>query len=165
MIKKRFMELLWRLQASQTVIGMIFYPLTLTGVFYPYLRERTDNFGLGQGSVLGGMLILFLLILGTVVAFGLTYDKLRFWKEQNIVAIERNPYGSYKLTVKEIFWMKMWALAIKANPDISPEAKKQLEFYEKWIESNFGDDRDVKAEFDRIVKMIPCAAPPTDKPA
>ena len=156
MLKKKVMELMWRLQASQAIIGLVFWPLTLAGIFYPYLRERTDNFGLGQGAVLGGMLILVLLIASSIVVFGLIFDKLRFWKEQNIVLVERNPYGSYKMNAKEILWLRMWMLAVKANPDLSADLRKELDSYERWIEFNFKDDNDLSREVERLKKTVFC---------
>lgn len=154
MIKKKLMELLWRIQASQTVIGMIFWPLTITGIFYPYIRERTNNYGFGQNAVLQGMVITFLIIVMGIVIFGLLFDKLRFWKEQNIVAVERNPYFSYKFCPKDIYNMRVWLLAVKANPDIAPEVKKQVEFYEKWIEFNLKDDAVLRAEVDNVEAIV-----------
>ena len=164
-MKKKLMEFMWRLQASQTVIGIIFWPLTLTGIFYPYIRERSNNFGLGQGAVLGGMLILFLTIVLFIVIFGLLFDKLRFWKEQNIVLIERNPYGSLKLSAKEVYWLRMWALALKANPSLSPELKKELELYDKWISFNLKDDKSLSNEVERMDKIISCEPTTSDKQA
>jgi hypothetical protein len=165
MLKKRLMEFMWRLQASQTIIGIIFWPLTLTGIFYPYIRERTDNFGLGQESVLGGMLILFSIIVLFIVIFGLIFDKLRFWKEQNIVLIERNPYASIKLNAKEIYWMKMWSLALRANPGLSADLKKELELFDRWINYNLAEDIVLRNEVERIKMTISEEATAPDKAA
>lgn len=154
MIKKKLMELLWRIQASQTVIGMIFWPLTITGIFYPYIRERSNNYGFGQNAVFQGMMITFLIIVMGIVIFGLLFDKLRFWKEQNIVAVERNPYNSYKLSPKDIYNLRAWLLAVKANPDIGPETKKQIDFYETWIDFNLKDDPVLCREFENVEAIV-----------
>jgi hypothetical protein len=154
LLKKKLMEFMWRLQASQTIIGIVFWPLTLTGIFYPYFRDRTNNFGLGPGSVLGGMLILFLIIVLAIVIFGLVFDKMRFWKEQNIVSIERNPYASFKINAKEIYWMRMWSLAARANPALPPELKKELEFYERWMDYNINSDEVLRNEVGRIKASV-----------
>jgi len=154
MLKKRFMEFMWRLQASQTIIGIVFWPLTLTGIFYPYFRDRTNNFGLGPESVLGGMLVLFFIIVLAIVIFGLFFDKLKFWKEQNIVLIERNPYAGIKLNAKEIYWMRLWAMTLKANPGLTPHLKKDLELFDKWIEYNLAEDNVLRSEVERIHEMI-----------
>ena len=154
MLKKRLMEFMWRLQASQTIIGIIFWPLTLTGIFYPYIRERSNNFGLGQESVLGGMLILFSIIVLFIVIFGLVFDKMRFWKEQNIVSIERNPYAAIKLNAKEIYWVKAWVLAVRSNPGLPPELKKEADFFDWWIDYNLKDDDVLRKEVAHIKATI-----------
>jgi len=154
MIKKALMELLWRLQASQTVIGMVFWPLTITGIFYPYIRERTNNYGFGQGAVLQGMVLTFFIILLLIITFGLIFDKLRFWKEQNIVAVERNPYMSYKLTAKEVYWIRLWALSVKANPGVPPEVKKELEVFERWVEYNLREDGTLRREVEHLNGLV-----------
>jgi hypothetical protein len=151
--------------ASQTIIGIIFWPLTLTGIFYPYFRDRTDNFGLGAGSVLGGMLVLFFMIVAFIVVFGVLFDKLRFWKEQNIVLIERNPYAGIKLNAKEVYWVKMWALSLKANPALSPEMRKELELYDRWIDYNIREDKFLQDELERIRAAISAGPAGPDKTA
>jgi len=165
MLKKKLMEFMWRLQASQTIIGIIFWPLTLTGIFYPYFRDRTNNFGLGQQSVLGGMLILFSIIVLFIVVFGVLFDKLRFWKEQNIVLIERNPYAGIKLNAKEVYWVKMWSLALRANPGLSPEMRKELDLYNKWIDYNIREDKFLRDELERIRETISAEPAGPDKAA
>ena len=92
MIKKKVMTGLWRVQQAQMVISIIFWSLTLTGVFYPYIRVKWFDDVLGPERVLEGMVLMFLLVVSLIVLFGLVYDKLKFWKEANIVIQERNPY-------------------------------------------------------------------------
>src|SRR5512137_599067 len=113
-IKKKLMELMWRMQQSQTIIGVLMWSLTLTGIFYPYLR---DKFGLAPSNVLLPMVLLFLFILSMVVLIGIVFDKLRFWKEQNIVVAERNPYATYKFFPKEVHWARLWLLVAKNQKD------------------------------------------------
>jgi hypothetical protein len=100
------------------------------------------------------MMITFLVIVMGIVIFGLLFDKLRFWKEQNIVAVERNPYNSYKLCPKDIYNIRAWLLAVRANPDISPETKKQVEFYDKWIDFNLKDDPVLRMEFENVEAIV-----------
>lgn len=134
--KKRLMKYIWRVQQAQMVISIIFWSLTLTGVFYPYFRVRLFNDTIGSENVFLGMLILFMLVLGAVVAAGLVYDKLRFWDEQNTIAQERNPYLYYgKMSPKEIFTWRCIA-------DPTPE---NLGMLRKLIEMNLQEDPDMRA--------------------
>lgn len=112
-IKKRVMTALWRVQQAQMIISIVFWSLTLTGVFYPYVRERFFNSILGPERVAIGMLIMFLGVITCIVLFGLMYDRLKFWREQTMVVQERNPfaYGPRMMPNHIILW---WALL---NPD------------------------------------------------
>lgn len=112
-MKKAVMIVLWRVQQAQMVISIIFWSLTLTGVFYPYVADKWFNSVLGPDRVLVGMALMFLLVVSLIVAFGLFYDKMKFWKEQNIVTQERNPY-TYGSKVWPQQVILMWALL---NPD------------------------------------------------
>jgi hypothetical protein len=138
------------------------WSLTLTGIFYPYLR---DKFDLDPGAVLLPMLLLFVLILSMVVFIGLVFDKMRFWKEQNIVVAERNPYCTYKLTARDLYWMRIWVLAVKANPNLPPEIQKEVDFYEKWMEFNLREDKTLRADVERLGTMFRDAPGGDDAPS
>nr|NIP43771.1 hypothetical protein [candidate division Zixibacteria bacterium]NIR64811.1 hypothetical protein [candidate division Zixibacteria bacterium]NIS47989.1 hypothetical protein [candidate division Zixibacteria bacterium]NIU14475.1 hypothetical protein [candidate division Zixibacteria bacterium]NIX58457.1 hypothetical protein [candidate division Zixibacteria bacterium] len=88
-IKKTIMKYVWRIQQAQMIIAIVFWSLTLTGVFYPYIRERILNSWIGPERVAIGLLLLFICVLGTVVLCGVMFDKLKFWNEQQMVAVER----------------------------------------------------------------------------
>ncbi|MEW5760203.1 MAG: hypothetical protein AB1779_05510 [Candidatus Thermoplasmatota archaeon] len=154
MIKKRLMELVWRLQASQMLIGIVVWSLMLTGIFYSYVSTKFNNFGLGAENVFFGMVILFLITFALIFAVGLIFDKMKFWKEQQVVAVERNPYMSSKLCAKEIFWIKVWLLATKvvlnSSEKKNEEIEKQIKFFENWISNAIKDDEKLREEVKRI---------------
>ncbi len=160
-VKKSLMELMWRMQQSQTIIGVLMWSLTLTGIFYPYIR---DKFGLDPKDVFLPMLLLFLLILGMVILIGVVFDKLRFWKEQNIVLAERNPYATYKFYPKEIHWARLWLLTAKQTPNPSPELLKEMELFERWMDRLIKEDPNYCREVDDIECFAGGKAPP-DKDA
>lgn len=101
------MTVLWRVQQAQMVISIVFWSLTLTGIFYPYIRERSLNDLIGPENVFLGMFLIFILVISIIITFGYIYDRMRFWHEQLTVQSERNPfaYGS-KLTPIQIVLFK-----------------------------------------------------------
>jgi hypothetical protein len=119
--KKRIMTVLWRVQQAQMVISIVFWSLTLTGVFYPYVRERWLNSWLGPEHVLVGMSVMFITVITLIVLFGLAYDRLKFWREQQMVIQERNPftYGSRMAPAPIILW---WAVLNPENEEAREEA-------------------------------------------
>jgi len=155
-VKKAMMELMWRMQQSQTIIGVLMWSLTLTGIFYPYLR---DKFGLDPKEVFLPMLLLFLFILAMVILIGVVFDKLRFWKEQNIVLAERNPYATYKFYPKEIHWARLWLLTAKQVPNPTPEMQHEIEFFEKWMDRLVCEDPMYRKEVEEIDAFVGGKAP------
>lgn len=131
--KKVLMKNFWRVQQAQMVISVAFWSLTLTGIFYPYFRVKFDNWGLGQDQVFLGMGMLFLVVLLCIMLFGYFYDKFKFWKEQQMVIVERNPYTSWKLNPVQTMWAEMWIETARAIPDKTPELEAKIKFYEAWI--------------------------------
>lgn len=105
-LKKSIMTTLWRVQQAQMVISIIFWSLTLTGIFYPYIRARSLNDLIGPERVFLGMALIFLAVVALVLAFGYMYDRLKFWREQITVAQERNPfsYGARVTPIQVILW-------------------------------------------------------------
>ncbi len=131
--KKVLMKNFWRVQQAQMVISVAFWSLTLTGIFYPYFRVKFDNWGLGQEQVFFGMALLFAVVLAAIMVFGYLYDKFKFWKEQQMVIVERNPYTSWKLNPIQTLWAEMWVETAKALPDKTPELEAKIRLYEAWI--------------------------------
>ena len=108
-LKKALMRTLWRVQQSQLIISIVFWSLTLTGIFYDRVSAKFSNFGLGRSNVFGGMAVLFLLVLASVILMGFAYDKFRFWNEQVTVTQERNPYtyGGKVAPTQLILWQAL----------------------------------------------------------
>ena len=123
--RKALMTMLWRVQQAQMVIAIIFWSLTLTGVFYPYMREWAFNRLLGPENVGLGMLILFLLVFGLVILFGYLYDRAALWREQITVTQERNPfsYGG-KMTPVQII---IYRAIIDPTPENVKVAKAMMD--------------------------------------
>jgi hypothetical protein len=132
-MKKTMMMYFWRVQQSQAVISIVFWGLTITGIFYPFVREKFDNFLLPKEWVFVGMMIMFSIVMVGVILFGIIYDKFKFWKEQQIVIAERNPYASWKLMPLHMGWMYLWVETAKALPNRTPELEDAIRFSEAWI--------------------------------
>ena len=156
-IKKKLMELMWRMQQSQTIIGVLMWSLTLAGIFYPYIR---DKFGLSSSEVLVPMMALFLFILFCVVLIGIIFDKLRFWKEQNIVINERNPYATTKFTPKEIHLYGLMVKIAQHLPDKSKELQQELDLMDSWLKKAVAEDPVVRQELVNIERHAGKQTPP-----
>ena len=123
--KKFIMKTMWRVQQSQMVISVVFWSLTLTGIFYDKVSERFDNFGLPRANVFGGMAVMFTMVVLLIVTFGFCFDKFQFWKEQQVVIIERNPFASKGRMHpnQTVYWSAVAELLPEGN-----EKRKNLEY-------------------------------------
>jgi hypothetical protein len=153
-LRKRAMMYLWRAQQSGAIISIaLLGTLTAASLYNDYLRERFNNFGLDKDNVLGGVMVTMAIIFAGVFGVGYMFDRAKFWKEQNIVAIERNPYGSYKLNAKEVYWIRIWTASVLAgNP--SPDLKDQVALFQQWIKRSMEEDQVLRAEVAAVEKWI-----------
>lgn len=153
-LRKRAMVYLWRAQQSGAIISItLLGTLTAASIYNDYLRELYENWGWPQPTPLPGLVFTMVLIFFGVFGVGFAFDRLKFWKEQNIVAIERNPYGSYKLNAKEIYWIRLWSAAVAAGKPTEEQANL-VALFEKWIERSVTDDPILKEEVEGISRWI-----------
>ncbi|UCD93176.1 MAG: hypothetical protein JSV43_04575 [Methanobacteriota archaeon] len=145
-VKKGLMTYIWRIQQSQMLISILFWSLTLTGVFYQYVREWwlfTEIFRIPPENVGLGMTVLFILVIVFIVLIGVVYDRVfRLWQEQSIVAVERNPYSRFLLMPKEILlWKRCQMRILREVAKDDPEAQRDIEFMDKWMDKLLEDPK------------------------
>lgn len=153
-VRKRAMIYLWRAQQSGAIINiMLLGTLTAATLYRQYLKAYFNNYGFPDNQELPGVVITMMMIFVAVFGVGFIFDRLKFWKEQSIVGVERNPYASYKLSAKEVYWIKIWAAAIvSGNP--SAEQKRLVEMYDAWIRRSVEEDPILKAEVEAVERWI-----------
>lgn len=124
---------LWRVQQAQMFISIVFWSLTLTGIFYPYIRVKIFDDLLGPENVFIGMAMIFLSVIALVLIFGYIYDRMKFWKEQITVNRERNPYA-YGTKMDPITWI-LWKAVL--NPDDKESRWAALELLDHNIAQDY----------------------------
>lgn len=146
-VKKALMTYIWRIQQSQMIISIVFWSLTLTGVFYQYFAPLFDIYlGVPQENVFLGMLLLFFIVLASVIIIGFAYDRVfRLWQEQAVVNVERNPYSRLLMMPKEILlWKRCQLRILKEVSKDDPEAQKDIEFMDRWFDKLLEDPKIAK---------------------
>lgn len=141
------MKALWRAQQSQMIISIVFWSLTLTGIFYDKVAEKFDNFGLPRSNVFGGMAVMSTVVVIIILTFGYFFDRFQFWKEQFVVQIERNPYTS-KGRMQPNFII-YWSAVV----ELLPEDSKKKEDLEALIEFNMNIP-EVREEVENILSSV-----------
>jgi ABC-type multidrug transport system fused ATPase/permease subunit len=146
-VKKALMTYIWRIQQSQMIISIVFWSLTLTGIFYQYFAPLFDIYlGVPQENVFLGMLLLLFIVLAGVIVIGFAYDRIfRLWQESSIVNVERNPYSRLLMMPKEILlWKRCQLRILKEVSKDDPEAQKDIEFMDKWFDKLLEDPKIAK---------------------
>ena len=153
-VRKRAMVYLWRAQQSGAIINiMLLGTLTAATLYRSYLKDYFDNYGFPPEQELPGVVITMLMIFTAVFGVGFAFDKLKFWKEQSVVGVERNLYSSFKLMPKEIYWLRLWISATQAgNPN--EEQKKLIDLFETWIKRSMEEDELLRKEVDAVERWI-----------
>ncbi|MEE9224560.1 MAG: hypothetical protein V3U51_07425 [Thermoplasmata archaeon] len=146
-VKKALMTYIWRIQQSQMIISIVFWSLTLTGIFYQYFAPLFDIYlGVPQENVLLGMLLLLFIVLAGVIIIGFAYDRIfKLWQESSIVNVERNPYSRLLMMPKEILlWKRCQLRILKEVARDDPEAQKDIEFMDRWFDKLLEDPKIAK---------------------
>ena len=140
------MRAIWRAQQSQAIISIVFWALTLTGIFYDKVAKKFNNFGLPESNVFGGMLIMFTVVVVMILSFGYLFDRFKFWKEQQIIAVERNPFlNNGKMQTNLIVYYR-------AIMDGMPKTRN-TDVLRKMIEWNM-EDPETRKEVNKIEQIL-----------
>ncbi|MCK5548043.1 MAG: hypothetical protein KAI64_03450 [Thermoplasmata archaeon] len=153
-MKMRLMTYLWRLQQSQMIISMILWATLLTITSYEYVGWRLQQ--IFFNNIYFGFFVLFLIIFGIIVLIGFAFDRvLRLWKEQQIVAAQRNPYVKERIWTRDIvLWRHMFLPMLKKYEDEDPKVKEEMDFMEKWIEKCMKVDPNVRKEVEEVESWV-----------
>lgn len=138
------------------LISILFWSLTLTGVFYSYFAPLFEEYlGISQKNVFLGMTLLFFGVLATVILIGFAYDRIfRIWQEYSVVNVERNPYSRFLLMPKEILlWKKCQMRILRRVADDDPEARRDIEFMDKWM-NKLLEDPSIRKQVEETEKAI-----------
>ena len=142
-MKHWFMVQIWRLQQIAMMGSLILLVVNLGLTIYGYIEWRIPNPYIG----LPVLIVTLLAIIWTAAWY---YDRrLKLWREQMMVAVDRNPYAQDRLSPKETIQMEwMWIpLVSKADPKIA-------ELLKTWMKTEMAKYPDVKAQVEEIKRLV-----------
>jgi predicted PurR-regulated permease PerM len=155
--KHRFMTFMYRIQQTQYLISPVFWAATLTGVFFNIIRDYLVGRGIVTPSQVAlSLLLIFGIIFTLILLAGFVYDVvLKLWREQNIVAVQRNPYSRERLMAKEIvLWKNVHLKTLQQVAKDDPEAASHIAFMERWIQKSLEGDPALRAEVEEIEAWV-----------
>lgn len=110
----------WRLQQIAMVGSLILLVINLGLTIYGYIDWRIRNPYIGVPAVV------FALVTVIWIAAWAWDRRLRLWREQQSVIIERNPYASERLSPKELLMFEyVWIPGMqKADPEFAAKCRE-----------------------------------------
>jgi len=150
-IKKGLILYIWRMQESQTIISVLFYSLSLTGIYFDRISWRFEDLGIESTTLI--TLILTSITFVFILFLGFGYDKLLgLWKHKNVVMMKKNVFLSTHLTPKErVFFSEMWLPIVQHIDGIEGQGtlKETITTLEHWRDTGFayksGEDHEKRA--------------------
>jgi len=151
-IKKWFMLQMWRLQQVAQVLTLTLMAANLSLLVWDYVKWRNEIL---QNSIVGPLIIL--LILGMAIwSFAMVWDlRLKMWREQVAVLIEKNPYMKERFAPKEIaLYAITWLPVLEQLGKDNPEMKAHAESLRRWLQKELKEDELAQKELDDILEYI-----------
>jgi hypothetical protein len=153
-IKKWFMLQLWRVQQVAQLLTIAMLAFTISLQIYPYVSWRFE------GTVFEGtypsITLILLLIAAGVWIFAITWDmKLRMWREQATVLVERNPYAKEKMTSKEVvLYGLIWLPLLEKMAKDDPKLTTASEVLREWLRKASKEDPSNAAEVEQLFEFL-----------
>jgi len=98
--RQAYGKLLWKTEEAKRLATIVFWNLTIVGIYLPMISHELD----GLGFHINGWLLFILLnafCLLAILLFGHILDKTKLWRDDWVARISRNPFETYKFRPKE----------------------------------------------------------------
>jgi hypothetical protein len=150
--KRWFMLQMWRLQQIAQIATLVLLAINLTIQIYPFMTWRGWIFS----SPYTGMPFILLVLVAIIWGFSIVWDlRMRMWREQASVMIEKNPYAREKMTAKEVaVYGALWLPLMDNIGKSDPEVKKAAQLMRNWIKKAYAEDKTLVSEIDGIMHYL-----------
>jgi len=149
--KKWFMLQMWRIQQIAQIATIALLALNLALQAYAYMSWRGSIFS----SPYAGVPLIAMILFAAVWGFSIIWDlRMRMWREQQTVLVEKNPYTKEKLTAKEIaVYALFWLPLLEKFAEEDPEVRKSVTFMRDWLRKAYAD-KALVAEVQEITNYL-----------
>lgn len=154
-LKKWLMLQMWRVQQVAQILTIVMLAVTLTLQVYSYMQWRGTLFAT---PYVGGLIIL-LVLAAAIWAFAIVWDlRLKMWREQMTVAVEKNPFTKEKMTPKELMIYRIiWLPILEQFADENPRMRASADALRRWLNRSMKEDRVAENEVNILIDYIGAA--------
>lgn len=154
-LKKWAMLQMWRLQQVAQMLTLVMLAANLSLQVWGLTLWRGDFM-----ASYGGLLMILLVLAASIWAFAFVWDmRLRMWREQATVLIDRNPFAKEKMTSKEIaLYELMWFPILERLGENDPKMQESVEAMKRWVRIAASEEsvaRDTRELMDHIGVRAP----------
>jgi hypothetical protein len=152
-VKKWFMLQVWRLQQVAQILTLAMMALTLSLTIFDLINWRKGS--LLSTSWIGVPLILTMLFM-VIWTFAIYWDlRLKMWRDQATVLVERNPYSKEKLSSKELaLYAVTWLPIMERMGKDDPKIRAAADGFREWLRKAFEADPILQADFKDLVEHM-----------
>jgi hypothetical protein len=143
---------MWRLQQVAQVLTLMLMAINLSLQVWGYVKWRNDFLA---NPFTGAVTIL--LILGIAIwSFAFIWDRrLKMWREQTSVLIEKNPYQKEKFAPKEIaLYALIWIPMMEKLGKEDPVLAKNAQMLRDWLKREIREDRLTTKDLEDIMEYM-----------
>lgn len=127
---------LWKTEESKRLTAIVFWLLTLSGIYAPFITKELAD--LGVVGVSGWILIPLLMVIGfiAIVLFGHLIAKTKLWQDDWRARIQKNPFETHLIRPKERKIMENQLKIFKGlkGKDYDHRFEEAIKELEGWIE-------------------------------
>lgn len=144
-IKKWFMLQIWRIQQVAQIVTIAMLSLTLATQMYPFFQHRGGIWSTPYTGIPPILLSIALIIWVISIFWDL---RLKMWRDQATVLVERNPYSKEKLSSKELaLYAITWLPIMERMGKDDPKIKAAADGFREWLRKAFKADPILQADF------------------
>jgi hypothetical protein len=150
-IKRWAMLQMWRLQQVAQILTLIMLAITLSLQVWGFVKWRGDFMG-----SYAGVLVIFFILAALVWSIAFIWDvRLRMWREQISVLMQKNPFVKERMTSKEIaIYAMTWIPVLEHMGKDNPALRAQADRFRDWLKREVDENVITKEELEDILKHI-----------
>jgi len=143
---------MWRFQQISQIATLALLALNLALQIYNFMNWRGSIFS----SPYTAVPFITLVLVACIWAFAIFWDmRMKMWREQMAVVMERNPYAKERMYSKElVVYSMLWLPLLENLGEKDPKLKESADHLRAWLKQSYVDDKSLKGEVDDILKYM-----------
>jgi hypothetical protein len=151
-MKKWFMLQMWRVQQIAAILSLMMLAVTDALLIYDKVSWREGIFA----TPYTGATVLLLVIALAIWVVSIIWDtRLRMWREQMTVLVEKNPFNKERMAPKEIvMYSLMWLPMLESLGRTDPKVRDAAIALREWVNKAAKEDPAITRDVGEILKFI-----------